>query len=66
MTSHVKSGNETLEEFFKGLHKLQGVDKDIADKLLDLHRKGALTHRRLADALLELREEEDNEEDKNT
>jgi len=65
MNSHVKSGNETVEEFFKGLHRLQGVDKHIADIVLDLHCKGALTHRRLANALLELREEGDNEEDKN-
>jgi len=64
MTSHVKSGNETLEEFFGELHRLQGVDKHIADILLDLHRNGALTHRRLANALLELREEGGNEEDK--
>jgi len=64
MTSHVKSGNEILEEFFNGLHELPRVDKDIADMLLDLYRKGTLTHRRLANALLELREEEDNDEDK--
>ena len=64
MTNHVKSGNETLEEFFKELHELQGVDKDIVNILLDLYHTEKLTHRRLSNALLELREEGDNEEDK--
>ena len=64
MTSHVKSGNEILDEFFSELSELPDVDKEIADTLLDLYRKGTLTHRRLANALQELREEETDDEDK--
>jgi len=64
MTNHVRSGNEIVEEFFSELHELPGVDKVIADMLLELYRKGTLTHRRLANGLLELREEEDNDENK--
>ena len=64
MTSHVKSGNEILEEFFNELHEIPNVDKDIADLLLNLYRQGNLTHRRLSTALQELQEEENNDEDK--
>jgi len=64
MMRHVKSGNEILEEFFNELHELPGVDEDIADELFELYSKGDLTHRRLSNALLELREEENNDEDK--
>jgi len=64
MTSQVKSGNEILEEFFNELHGLPGVDRDIAHVLLDLYREGSLTHRKLANALLELREEDDNDKNK--
>jgi|GEM_PF-1416112 len=66
MTSYVKSGNEILEEFFNGLHELPEVDKDIADMLLDLYRNRHLTSRRLANALRELREKEDSDEDKDS
>lgn len=65
MTSHVKSGNEILEEFFSGLSQLAGVDKDISDMLFDLYSRQKLTHRRLSDALLKLREDE-SDKDKNT
>jgi len=63
MTSQVKSGNEMLDEFFNRLHELPGVDKDIADMLLVLYRKGTLTHLRISNALLELQKEADNDED---
>lgn len=64
MTSHVKSGNEILEEFFSELHEIPGVDKDIADVLLTLYRQSKLTQRSLSNALQELLEEEKNDEDK--
>lgn len=63
MTSQVKSGNEMLDEFFDRLHELPGVDKDIADMLVVLYRKGILTHKQISNALLRLQKEADDDED---
>ena len=57
MDNRVKSGKEILDDFFGNIKSLTGVDKGIAEKILELYKAGKLTDTNIANALVKLREE---------
>lgn len=59
----IKSGKEILDDFFKTVDEIPGVDKEIAVVLKELYNDDKLSHKNLSNALFELREEVKNEQD---
>ncbi|MBI5204701.1 MAG: hypothetical protein HZA11_07280 [Nitrospirae bacterium] len=57
MDNQVKSGKEILDDFFGNITNLPGVDREIAEKILELYKAGKLTSTNIANALVTLREE---------
>lgn len=57
MDNQVKSGKEILDDFFGNIKSLTGVDKEIAEKILELYKAGKLTSTNISNALVKLREE---------
>jgi hypothetical protein len=63
MDNQVKSGKEILDDFFGNIKNLPGVDKNVADILLELHKAGKLTNINISNALVALREENASSKD---
>ena len=63
MSNHLKSGEEILDDFFDSIQSLPGVDKKIADVLVNLYEKDRFSAKSLSNALLRLREEEVDEDE---
>lgn len=57
MNIQIKSGKEILDDFFGDIKSLTGVDKEIAEKVLELYKAGKLTSTNISNALAKLREE---------
>ncbi len=57
MDNQVKSGKEILDDFFGNIKNLTGVDKEIAEKILELYKAGKLTSTNISNTLVKLREE---------
>ena len=57
----VKSGKETLDDFFKDIYLIENVDKTIADSLAELYNTGKLTEKNVVNELQKIRIENDNE-----
>ncbi len=57
MDKQVKSGKEILDDYFGNIVSLIGVDKEIAEKILELYKAGKLTSTNISNALAKLREE---------
>jgi hypothetical protein len=56
MSNRIKSGKETLDDFFKSVQELDKVDKDIAEVLVRLYQQGRLTDINLKNELQTLRD----------
>jgi len=56
MDNQVKSGKEILDDFFGNIKNLSGVDKEIAEKILELYKTNKLTSTNISNALVKLRE----------
>jgi len=59
----IKSGKEILDDFFHTADEIPGVDKGIAAVLKELYNEDKLSHKNLSNALFELREEANNDQD---
>jgi predicted RNA-binding protein with RPS1 domain len=55
MSDTIKSGKEIVDDFFKNIHQIPSVDKDIADALLKLYEEGKLTEVNIKNGLQTIR-----------
>jgi len=62
MTESIKSGQEILNEFFAEMANIEGVDKDVANVVINLYREGRLTNTNLSNELGRIREEKLSED----
>ena len=66
MSDEIKSGNQVIDEFFAEIMNIEGVEKNIIDKLSSLYRDGKLTDTNVQNAMEQLLQEEpDTTENKN-
>ena len=63
MNNEIKSGKEILTEFFSGLEKDESLDSDTVAAITELFKDGKLSDKSVANALRELREEQDSDKD---
>ena len=63
MSSEIKSGADTLQQFFADLEKDESINNDTSAILIKLFSDGKLTSRNIANALREQREEGLNDKD---
>lgn len=63
MNNEIKSGKEILTEFFSGLEKDESLDSDTVAAITELFKDGKLSDKSVANALSELREEQDSDKD---
>jgi hypothetical protein len=56
----VKSGKEILDDFFKDVENIPGVDKNIAQSLTTLYEQSKLTDINVKNELQKLREQNGN------
>ena len=61
MTEQIKSGQEILDEFFRQIGNIEGVDQDVAQTVLRLYQEGKLTNTNLSNDLGTIREKKENE-----
>ncbi|MBC8525498.1 MAG: hypothetical protein ISS28_05585 [Candidatus Cloacimonetes bacterium] len=61
MSDEIKSGKQILDEFFREIKDLPEIDENVVNTIIDLYEEGKLSEKNLANALLELREESDND-----
>lgn len=57
MATNPKSGRDILAEFFASIESLDGVDRQVAQILKQLHDDGKLTNVNIANELQRIREE---------
>lgn len=57
----VRSGKETLDDFFKEISSIENVDKTIAESLAELYTNGKLTDKNVVNELQKIRTENGNE-----
>ena len=57
----VKSGKEIVDDFFKSIASIEGVDPAIAQRLADLYAHGKLTDKNVANELHSMRQHDDDE-----
>jgi len=62
--SEVKTGKQILDEFFKDINEIPGVDKKLANKLKELYESEKLTDTNIKNMLDKLIDEELKNEDK--
>jgi hypothetical protein len=60
MTNQIKSGKEILDDFINEISGDVTLDQRIVQKITELYRAEKLTEKNLSNALLQLREENDN------
>ena len=63
MNNEVKSGKEILAEFFATLEKVDSLDSDTVSVVIELFNDGKLSDRNIANALTQLREDQDSDKD---
>ena len=56
MDSSIKSGNEVLDQFFKEVENIEGLDRETLKTVTSLHNEGKLTVRNITNELLNIRE----------
>ena len=61
MSDEIKSGKQILDEFFQEIKNLSDIDKNILDTIIDLYEAGQLSEKALSNALLDLREKNQDE-----
>ena len=57
MTDSIRSGQEVLDEFFKEIANIDGLEQDVADTIINLYHEGKLTNTNLSNELARIREE---------
>ena len=62
MSAEIKSGKEILDEFFEDIKSHEKLDQGTINAIVELYESGKLTGRNLTNALSELRENIDNDE----
>ena len=60
MKNKVKSGKEIVDDFFKNIENIDGVDKDIAKMLTNLYENDKLTEINVKNELPKLRIQDGN------
>lgn len=60
MKGKVKSGKEIVEDFFKNIENIEGVDKEIAKMLISLNKNDKLTENNVRNELSNLRIKDDS------
>lgn len=63
MSDEIKSGKEILDEFFREIKDISDIEESVVDKIIKLYNSENLSQKYLENALLELREKADNDED---
>lgn len=63
MSDEIKSGKEILDEFFREIKDIPDIEESVVDKIIELYNSENLSQKNLDNALLELREKADNDED---
>jgi hypothetical protein len=62
MKNKVKSGKEIVDDFFKNIENIDGVDKDIAKMLTKLYKNDKLTEINVKNELPKLRIQDGNKD----
>lgn len=62
MKNKVKSGKEIVDDFFKNIENIDGVDKDIAKMLTSLYENDKLTEINVKNELPKLRIQDGNKD----
>lgn len=62
MKNKVKSGKEIVDDFFKNIENIDGVDKDIAKMLTNLYKNDKLTEINVKNELPKLRIQDGNKD----
>lgn len=62
MSEEIKSGKEILDEFFQEIQNMPDVDENVIRVIVELYQSDKLSERNLANALLELREKSDHDQ----
>ena len=62
MKNKVKSGKEIVDDFFKNIENIDGVDKDIAKMLTNLYENDKLTEINVKNELPKLRLQDGNKD----
>ncbi|ENA1795329.1 hypothetical protein ABF176_002170 [Flavobacterium psychrophilum] len=62
MKNKVKSGKEIVDDFFKNIENIDGVDKDIAKMLTNLYENDKLTEINVKNELPKLRIQDGNKD----
>ncbi len=62
MKNKVKSGKEIVDDFFKNIENIDGVDKDIAKMLSNLYENDKLTEINVKNELPKLRIHDGNKD----
>jgi len=56
MSDEIKSGKQVIDEFFSELPIMDGVDKEIAEAIIELQKENKITNTNLSNELLRIRE----------
>ena len=62
MKNKVKAGKEIVDDFFKNIENIDGVDKDIAKMLTNLYENDKLTEINVKNELPKLRIQDGNKD----
>jgi len=60
MSDKIKSGKNVIDEFFKEIMNIEGVDKRTVEKLTSLYSEGKFTDTNIQNAMEQLLQEELN------
>lgn len=63
MSNEIKSGKEILTEFFSDLEKDDSLDSNTVAAVILLYKEGKFSDRNIANALSQLREDQDSDKD---
>jgi hypothetical protein len=63
MSAEIKSGKQILDEFFMDIKDLSDVDENVVKTIIALYEEDKLSDKNLSNALLELREKSEYEQD---
>ena len=62
MNSEIKSGKQLLDEFFQEIQNISNIDENVIKTIVELYDSGKLSDKNLSNALLELREISNNDQ----
>ncbi len=61
MSIEIKSGKQILDEFFRDIKKIEGLNEGVVEDIIELYQSGKLSDKNISNMLLELREKPSNE-----